>query len=174
MADDLRVIAKIEGLDEFVAKTRRVGDVKAQRRIMKAAFRGATNPTKTALRREIRSKAKRRGNLAKAVTSKVVDYRTGVVYAIVGVKRQKLPGGENPGNYFHLVDLGTQRHNPKRVRVFKFRDEQGNWRTVGLVHPGSQAKPMRRPAAINAGPKTTSAFEKAYTRALTREMKKKR
>ena len=157
---------EIEGLNRSVRRLRRYTP-REQRKILRASMRSSTNPIKTALRRQIRSKAVRFGHLLKAVVSKVKVYsNTGNVVLLVGVRDRRIGGVFNPGKYFHLVDAGTRSHFQPNA----YRPIGGRLVKIpgGAQHPGSRARDMRRPAANQGGPKTQTAFLKQFERQLNK------
>lgn len=172
MAD--RIIAEIQGIDDFVKKVRRVGDLRTQRRILRATIRSGTNPLKTALRREIKAKAVRTGLMAKSVVSKFKVYQSGVAWAAIGVRDRKV-GRYNPGKYFHLVDLGTAPHTITIDEPYWFR-LNGQWvRASGSYrHPGAKRKPMREPAIRAGRPRVQAQMAKTFEKQITREMAKRK
>lgn len=168
---------RVEGLDDFVAKTKRLGDRKQQQRVLKPTVRAATNPAKTALRREIRQRAKRTGSTAKAVASTLRVYSSGQVVAVIGMRKGKSfeteYGKVVPGNIFHLASEGTRPHQthsePRRVFI------GGRWVTLHQVnHPGAQRKDLLRTAVRKAMPQVRGAMAKTFERTLTRELLKRR
>lgn len=171
----MQVAAKITGVDEFVRKARRIGDVRTQRRILKAAMRSGLNPVKTEMRRQIRAVgARRRGHLLKAVTSKLKVYASGVAWLAAGIRDRRLPDGANPGKYFHLVDLGTKPHTIYRREPIRV-NLNGRWMTLQgpYQHFGARPKPIRHPALQRAGQRVAPTMAKRFGTLMEREASKR-
>jgi len=186
----VQIAIEITGVDEFVAKMRRIADVRTQQRIMKATIQSGANPLKTAMRRQIRAVgAVRKGILYKAVTRAFRVYSSGVAWLGVGIRDRKVDG-ENPGKYFHLVDLGSKAHTihrrkPIRVQRIQLggrwyipdpKQPDGGWYTLQgpYLHPGAKAKPIREPALKAGQSRVAPQMAKTFARQMEREAAKMR
>jgi len=136
---------KIDGLKPVLKRLNKVAKPRRRAAILAQSLNAGLAPLKTAFRRQIRRQgAVRKGHLLKAVVSKVKGYPSGNAVLMVGVRDKKSGDGENPGKYFHLVDLGTKSHElpgrPARMN--------GQWILVPgrWQHPGAKSKPIREPA----------------------------
>lgn len=100
---------RVTGLDDTL---RRLSNL--EKKAARSAIRKAVNAGGTVFTREVRRQAKRykrKGYLAKAIRKKVRSYKRGnAIVSITGAVVKKLPSGDNPGNYFHLMDGGTRPH----------------------------------------------------------------
>jgi hypothetical protein len=129
-------------LRKLLEKIRRQVKPKRFTTLLRSVINGGTAPIRRDIRRLIRNEdAIRFGHMYRAVASKVKVYASGVVFAIVGVKHKRLPDGENPANYWHLVSEGTKPHQQQaRVQI------NGRW----ILLPGTQHHPGAHPRNIRS------------------------
>lgn len=167
---------RLDGVEPFLAKLVAFSP-KVRRGILRKALRTASGPVKKEMRKAVRQLgAVRFKHLAKSIREKLKTYPSGVVFLAVGARRKKLPDGENPGNYGHLVGGGTKPHGKKKNldKPWRFRDEKtGQWITLkGKRHPGAKAKDFRNVAARISQRKISSAFGKRVDDLITKELAK--
>lgn len=165
----------VQGLDQFRKNLARVSSPRRTKAIMRQSLNAGAVPLKKRLRAEIKSAgAVRKGHLRRAVISVVKQYPTGVSLIIVGIRYHKTSDGENPGNYFHLVDLGTRPHEMATRPVHI--DDLGQYRQRrdrgGSTHPGSYGQLMKYRAQVRAWPKVYPAVFKRVETLVAKELTK--
>lgn len=167
---------EVDGLQPFLRRLKKIEKKSRRRAILRSAMMAGTVPVKKALRNEIKTAgAIEKGHLRKAVSSVVRVYRSGVVVIMAGIRHRKLPDGENPGNYFHLVDLGVREHSQQTGNVY-IEDIDGH-RQIPLAgrrqphrHPGFFGQLMKRAAERKAWPKVFDAMADKLDKGLAKEL----
>jgi HK97 gp10 family phage protein len=111
----------VQGDKELIAALESLGSPKTTKRVLRAAVRQAAKPVLQQVRTNLRGDSPRRrtGALLRSMATKVRDYQSGAVVAIVGprsdfVIQRYIDGAVRrirPAKYAHLVEFGTQPHN---------------------------------------------------------------
>ena len=144
---------------------------KRHRSIVSKAINTATNPVKTAMRRNIRKAgARRKDILLKSIRSKVKRYSSGVVVAYIGPRSQKVDG-ERPTRYAHLADKGVRPHQYKRNLVH-VRTHPVGWFTHKGGHPGAKGKPFLKQSEAAMDEVIRTKFRKRLQQLVEKELAK--
>lgn len=171
----MQVSVDTSEIETLVKDVERFTKLSTRRKVLRAGLRSYSTPFKRNLRKRIRSTGSIRHKfLVKSIVSKQKIYNSGNFAVVIGA-RDRVHHHEgrriNPGKYFHLVDLGVQRHDNSGG------NRNGSSRRSRSVsgqggHPGFAPRNIRKYAADQSFPAAMANFREKYKSALDKEWEK--
>lgn len=140
----------------------------SQRRVLRPAITQGIKPIRKSIKRRA-GQVKDTGQLFKSIGVKIKSYTKGNTVVGISGPRLSFKGkdaatGQNPANYAHLLEFGTDPH------TIEITDKNGITRTV--QHPGAEPHPFIRPAIDENGAKVSRIMRRVVGEGLPKEAKR--